>query len=155
MKAKWIGIVIVVVLVVGAAAGYGGYTLGMKAGQARAFSARNAFMQARGLNTGRPGGQAGTSAAFNPNNFASGEIKQVDGDTIQLSTAQEVLTVKLTDQTQIQKMATGTVSDLQVGERISVQGERAADGTLTARSIQIGGGFVPGVGLGTPPAGDQ
>ena len=99
------------------------------------------------------GGGGQGNAAFNPGNFASGEIKQVDGDTIRLSTATEVLTVKLNDQTEIQKTATGAVSDLQPGERITVQGERAADGTFTARSIQIGSGFGPGMGLGTPQAG--
>ncbi len=53
-----------------------------------------------------------------------GQVKSVDGATIQLSTAQDVLTVVTDDQTQIQKMGAGALSDVTVGERITVQGTR-------------------------------
>ena len=52
--------------------------------------------------------------------------------------------VLVTDQTQIQKQAQGSVSDIQIGERLVIQGTRGSDGTLTAQSIQIGRGPGPG-----------
>ena len=73
----------------------------------------------------------------------------MDGNTVQLSTANEVLKVTIGDQTQIQKMGDGSLSDISAGERITVQGTRKSDGTFTAQMIQIGA--APG---GAPPAGD-
>ena len=131
MKAKWIAVAAVVVIVVAAAAGFGGYSIGVSAGRSQALSARERFLQARGV-YGQ--GQGGASA----DNFAAGQVKSVNGDTIELSTAQSVLTVKLSPNTQIQKQATGSVSDLQAGERITVQGKKQADGSFLASSIQIG-----------------
>jgi hypothetical protein len=77
-----------------------------------------------------------------------GQVKQVDGNTVQLSTATEVLKVKIGVKTQIQKMGQGSLSDIQPGDRITVQGTRKSDGTFTAQMIQIGA--APG---GAPPAG--
>ena len=159
MKGKWIAIMVVCVVVVAAVVGFGSYTFGVKAGQAQALAARNQFVAQRGLGTngqtgtggqGTSGGQGG-ARQFNPDNFASGQVKQIDGNTIQLSTAQSVVTVKVDDRTRIQKMASGSLSDIQTGERITVQGTRGADGVMTAQSIQIGG-RLPGGGPNGQPA---
>ena len=68
-----------------------------------------------------------------------------------------MLTIKLTADTRIQKMDQGSLTDIQPGERITVQGSRGSDGSFAAQSIQIGaGGFggAPGAGgNGAPPAG--
>jgi hypothetical protein len=166
MKGKWIALIIVALVVVAAAGAFGGYATGVNAGKNQALAARNAFLADRGIGNGQggaafagqgsSGGQNG-GRQFDPNNFASGQVKQIDGNTIQLSTAQAVVTVKLNGQTQIQKMAAGAPSDIQTGERITVQGTRGADGVMTAQSIQIGGGLrggggpngQPGQGTGT------
>jgi Domain of unknown function (DUF5666) len=138
MNVKWAAIVVAIVVVVAAAAGFGGYTMGKNAGQAQALTARSAFLTARGAGgTGGTGG-AGGGRNIDPNTFASGQVKSISGDTVQLSTATDVLTVKLSSQTQIQKQATGAVSDIQPGERLTIQGTRAADGTFTAETVQIG-----------------
>jgi hypothetical protein len=173
MKLSAILISVLVVIVVAAAAAYGGYTLGNQAGFARASNSQANFFAARGGQGGTGGaagaggfggaaggtgtrGQGGTGGQFNPANFATGQVKQIDGNTVQLSTATEVLTVKINDQTQIQKTGTGTVGDLQPGERVVVQGTRGSDGTFTAQSVQIGrtGGGpppgAPGAPAGTP-----
>ncbi len=168
MSAKVIVIIVVVALVVGAAAGFGGYSYGVQAGLQQAQNIRNTFLAERGLGgnggQGGAGGQGGFAAGaqgtggnrqFNPNNFAAGQVKTISGNTIELSTAQTVVKVQLTDQTQIQKQASGTVSDIQPGERITVQGNRASDGTMTAQAIQIGGnrgagGGQSGQGAGRP-----
>ena len=151
MNVKWAAIVVLIAVVVAAAAAFGGYTMGKNAGAAQALAARNQFLAARGAGgtngTGGAGGFGGGAGGFgggaggrnfDPNSFAAGQVKSVSGDTIQLSTANEVLTVKLSSQTQIQKQTSGTISDIQPGERLIVQGARAADGTFTAQSVQIG-----------------
>ncbi len=163
MKIRWISIMAAVVIAVGAAAGIGGYTLGVKAGQSRAADIRSGFLAARGLggaqqgaagpDQGAPGPAAGGQpggAQFNSASFAMGQVKQIDGNTVQLSTATEVLKVKISDQTQIQMMGQGSLGDIQPGERITVQGTRASDGSFSAQMIQIGGS--PG-GAAPPPAG--
>ncbi len=163
MKTKWIPIIVALVIVVAAGAAFGGYTFGVKAGQAQAADVRAGFLAARGLGSqqgmagpsqggaGFPGaGASGQSGGLQANvaNFAAGQVKQVDGSTIQLSTATEVLKVKIGDRTQFQKMGQGSISDIQPGERITVQGARASDGSFTAQMIQIGSG----PGGGAPPA---
>ena len=156
MKAKTIVVAVILLVVAAGAAGFGGYTVGKKAGQQSALAARNAFLQARGGQPqgrgppagGAPQGQVG--GGFDSGNVANGEVKQVDGDTLLLSTAQEVMTVHLTGDTEIRTMATGTVADLVAGERVTVLGERGDDGSMTARSIQLGGGFGPALGAGLP-----
>ena len=160
MKGKWIAVIVVSVIVIGAAAGFAGYTAGVNTGKTQALAARNAFLAERGIGSsqgaaafngqGFNGGQNG-GRQFNPNNFTAGQVKQIDGNTIQLSTAQSVETVKVDDQTQIQKMGAGSLSDIQTGERITVQGARGSDGVMTAQSVQIGGRF-PGGGPNGQPA---
>lgn len=154
MKAKWIAAVAGIVIVVAALVGFGGYSLGVKAGQAQALTARTRFFADRGVGgngQGAVGGQGG-AGQFGSDNFASGQVKQIDGNTIQLSTAQNVLTVKLTDQTQIEKMATGSPSDIQPGERITIQGTKGSDGVFTAQTIQIGGRLGGGGAPSAPAA---
>ncbi len=137
MKAFVIGIVMVVIA---AAAGIGGYMYGTNTATAQAAAARSRFFADRG---GVPGGTPGAAGQgnFNPANFANGTVKSISGNTIQLSTAQNVLTVTISDQTQIRKQVTGTTADITTGERITIQGQTNSDGTMTAQTIQIGGGF--------------
>jgi hypothetical protein len=156
MNAKWAAIVAVIVVIVAAVAGFGGYTAGKSAGVAQAAAIRNNFFAARGGGQGGQGGSGGQGARnFNPDNFATGQVKSISGDTIQLSTATDVLTVKLNDKTQIQKQAQGTVNDIQTGERLVIQGQRASDGTLTAQTIQIGRGPGPGGNGGSRGSNDN
>jgi Domain of unknown function (DUF5666) len=156
MKGKWIALIVVGLIVIGALAGFGGYTAGVNAGKSQALAARDTFLAQRGIGSGQVGGAfngqgTGGGRQFNPENFAAGQVKQIDGNTIQLSTAQSVVTVKVSDKTQIQKMASGSLSDVQTGERITVQGTRGTNGVMTAQSIQIGGRF-PGGGPNGQPA---
>ena len=145
MNGKWLAMVTLAVVVLAVAAGVGAYAYGKNVGQAQGADIRARFFQDRGIGvTGGAVGQGNSAQGFNPNNFAIGEVKQVGADTIELSTPTEVLQVKVGSDTQIQKMASGSVSDIQPGERITVQGVRAADGTLTAQSIQIGRGPAAG-----------
>ena len=81
------------------------------------------------------GGQAGPGRGI-----AFGTVDHVDGKTLYLTGAngqQEKVT--LTDQTQILKQAPGSAADLTAGARVTVQpqGQPAADGTVTAATVQI------------------
>jgi hypothetical protein len=136
MNIKRILVTAAIGIVVAGAAGFGGYSIGLKTGQTQTANTRAAFLASRGQN-----GAAGQTGGANNANFAMGQVKTIDGNTVQLSTANEVLTVKLTDKTTIQKTGTGTVADIKTGERITVQGARGTDGAMTADRVQIGGGI--------------
>ena len=77
----------------------------------------------------------------------TGTIKSINGDTIQVSTALSVTTVNLAAATTVLQTTPATTADLQVGQQVTVRGQRDAAGTVTATTIQV----VPaGVNLGGP-----
>lgn len=76
----------------------------------------------------------------------TGQVKSVAGNTLQISTAQDVTTAQLSDATQIEKTVIGTPADLQPGTRVVVTGERDSDGNITASRITILNGELPGPG---------
>ncbi|MBI4671125.1 MAG: hypothetical protein HY741_05595 [Chloroflexi bacterium] len=87
---------------------------------------------------GQFGGTFGSG--FNPaqvgNCVARGEIKSVNGDTVEISTANSVVTVKVNDQTLISKTDRGTLADLQPGDRVTVFSKETGD-SPTASTIQL------------------
>lgn len=74
-------------------------------------------------------------------------MKALQGDTLTLSTAQDVTSVKLSEDTVIQKTVTGSLEDLQTGVRVMVAGERNDDGSIDAAQITI----LPGDPIRTNP----
>ena len=154
-----IALVAIAVLAVGAGAFYGG----MKYGQNQLLKNPTALMQAmRGQ-----GGQDG-QGGFGPNDGGTGRqqqggitgtggnimgtVESIDGSTIKVTTQDATVVVQTTDTTLIQRTATAKVSDLQVGEQVTVAGTKNTDGSYTARSIRSGmtmpaGGPAPS---GTP-----
>jgi hypothetical protein len=89
-------------------------------------------------NTGAAGaaGAAGQGGA----RVTVGTVAGVDGKTLTVTGANnQQIKVNVADQTQINKEAPGTLADLVNGARVAVQaqGQPAADGTITAASIQI------------------
>ena len=90
---------------------------------------------------GSANAQGGAAAA---GNFAAGQVKSINGNDLEISTATEVTKVKLTDKTQIQKTVSGAPSDIKTGERVVVQGSKGADGAIEASSIQLGAGRFGG-----------
>lgn len=95
----------------------------------------------------------------------SGTITAVDGSTVTVESSDEsgtTYTVETSDDTTITEQVEGSLDDLAVGDNVSVMGETADDGSITARSITDGGdeavaGFGGGPGgggqMGTPPEG--
>ncbi len=96
----------------------------------------------------RPGGGQFGGGGFGGGNFggfggaqvgncvARGQIKAVNGDAVEISTADKVVTVKVNDATVITKTDRGTISDLQVGDRVTVFSQETGD-TPTASGIQL------------------
>jgi len=66
-----------------------------------------------------------------------GQVKSINGNVLTLSTAQNVITVNLSDSTQFLKSVTAAFSDLQPGDRVMVSGQRDSKGDITASEITI------------------
>jgi hypothetical protein len=119
--------------------GFGGrFTQNRNGGQTNGqFGQGNAQTQQRqgGQNEGAFGGQFGDFAQLG-NCVARGQIKSVNGNTIEISTANSVVTVKVNDQTLISKTDRGTIADLQPGDRVTVFSKETGD-SPTASTIQL------------------
>lgn len=76
---------------------------------------------------------------------ATGQIKNIEGDVITLSTAENVTTVNLSEDTVITKMETVSLADLEPGMRILVSGQRNKDGNIAAAQIQVIDETMPGM----------
>ena len=117
--ARTILIALVVAIVVGGAAAYGGYKMGDTAGFERANLVRQQFAQTR---QGGQGGQ-GQGASGTGGNRAfelQGVVKSVNGNTMTVTVGQRDVTVTLTDKTQFLKSVSGTRTDLAAGARVMV-----------------------------------
>jgi hypothetical protein len=116
-------------------------------------------LQAGGGGAGAAGGAAGAQGGQQAARVTAGTVERVDGQTVVLAAAQggQATRVNVTGQTQILKQAAGTTADLTPGSNVTVQaqGQPAADGTLTAATIMIGGAGGPGGALIQRPAGAQ
>jgi len=129
---KTIGIILGVIVLcaaVGAGAFYGGTVYERQ----QAANVRSAFLNGRG---GAGGGGGGGGGGFGGGGVF-GTVKSISGNTLQISTPQNVTTVSLSDATTVMKTITGTVSDIQVGDIITVRGMPDSSGTVAADSIQV------------------
>lgn len=89
----------------------------------------------RGNFTGSVNGQrARAGAGFTQGSILSKSDKSL---TVKLAAGGSEI-VFLADSTQIMKSATGTIADLNVGENVVVSGTANTDGSITARTIQLG-----------------
>lgn len=140
-----------VVVLMGAAGGVG-FALGHQAGAASARAQLEQFIAERSGGTVggsmlprqgdvNGGGQfvRGTPAPgqMQMRGGLTGVIDKVTDDSVQVTLRNQTFTVRLNSQTQIYKNTNGTLADLEPGGTILITGENAADGSLTARSIQI------------------
>lgn len=72
-----------------------------------------------------------------------GEVKSIKGNVLTISTAQDVTTVNLTEDTMIVKSVEGTADDLQTGMRVTVTGETDKDGKINASQVTIVNADLP------------
>lgn len=142
MKKNILWVALAVVLIAGA--GVGGYFYGVEQGKAQAASVRERFIAER-FGTAQPNGQTAPGQFFQGQEAtgrgalgrgATGTVKQIQGDTILVSTATQELKVRVTADTRITMMTQGNISDLKVGDRIVIGGQTQGD-TMTATQIQI------------------
>ena len=142
MKTVVISAIVALIVVV---TGVGAFFVGDNYGQQQAQNIRNDFLRARqggqGTPNGTPGqtgqnGQGGAAGQFG-RPVASGTVKSVTGNTL-VVTQQDGTTVTVTvdSQTAIQKTASGTIADIQPGERVTVSSDQPGS-NVTARSIQL------------------
>ena len=135
-KIGWVIVILIALVAVGAGGFYGGTAYAANAAQ-QASNVRAQFLDGRG---GVAGAGTGTTNGAGGAGFGGGvvgTIKSISGDTIQVSTAQNVTTVTLSGATTIQKSVTASTADLQVGQQITVRGQRDASGNVAATSIQL------------------
>ena len=152
--------------------GAGGYFYGVTVGETRATDIRSRFIQDRGL-AGQAGaggngaaasgqgagaaqgGAGGAAAQFGGGGQGTfGSVKSIEGNVIEVSTAQAVVKVTVPEGARIQETVQQpmSLSDLKPGANIVVQGDRDAQGNVTARTINL----VPqGVGGGQGGQGGQ
>ncbi len=129
---KLLPIFIIAILVVGVGTFFGG----MKYGESKTvLSNQNRFQQA---NIGANVGARGTMKVSGNGNFLAGEIISKDDKsiTVKLNNGGSKI-VFLSESTQVQKTASGTIDDLIVGEQATITGTTNSNGSVTAQSIQI------------------
>jgi hypothetical protein len=133
--AKKIIPIIIILIITGAGAFYGGMKYEQSKSPSSKFSSQNfqnlSQEQRQQLLQGRTGRGIGA-------NFLSGEI---------ISKDEKSLTLKLPDgstkivffsgSTQISKATEGTIDDIEIGKQIMVSGEQNSDGSYTAKTIQL------------------
>jgi len=143
MRGRW-GIIlgaVAALVIVGAGSFYGGIAF-QRSQQA---SAQARFFAARG---GRPGAEGFAGGGFLGGAFPGagegsgsrgvfGTVKSIDGDTLLVSTAQDVTTVKLADSTVVEQMTPTDRSALKPGQQVTVRGQRDNTGAVTAVTLQI------------------
>lgn len=133
MAKKILPIVIVVILV-----GVGAFYGGMKYDQSKAAANLSANFQNRQMAGSGTGSRNGTFGNRSGGGFVTGEIISKDDKSI---------TVKLqdggskiifySDSTELDKFVSGTPNDLEVDKTIIVNGKANSDGSITAQSIQL------------------
>lgn len=123
---------VILVLVVGGGAFYGG----MKYGQSTASKSSNQVAGARQF--GANGTGARMRGGANGGGFITGDVIKQDANsvTVQLATGGTKI-IFITDKTTIVKSTPGAITDLAVGKRVSANGTNNPDGSIAAQQIQI------------------
>jgi hypothetical protein len=138
MKSNQIIATLVLLVVVGAAAFFGG----VKFQQLRTVSQ---FGQRTGLNTQGMMGRNAGNATGQANRGQAAGFRQTTGEIISID--DKSMTVKLTDgsskivlfsdTTTVNQATAATKTDLKVGTKVAVMGDQNTDGSVTGRNIEI------------------
>ena len=134
MKNNWI-LTIVIVIIVGAGAFYGG--MQYEKSKAAANTGGSQYAQG-GQFQGGANGQAGGRFGGRRGGFGNATIGQI--------TSQDANSITISSSTKITKMNTASQSDLTTGTRVAAIGTTNSDGSVTAQNIQINPMFRPGQG---------
>jgi len=147
---------IVVVLAVAGASFYGGMIYGKSQAQT-SFAARRqgGFPGGTGANGQFPAqGQQGAVGRVAGQGGIFGQITSIGNGVLVIKDNNGKETqVKVTDTTLIEKQASVKLADLATGDTVIISGSTGADGTITARSVQVAPAGRFGVGApGATPA---
>jgi hypothetical protein len=81
-------------------------------------------------------GRGGAGGALQTlNSSPSGQITAIDGNTITIQARTGSEKINVSSGTTIQKLATGSLSDLKVGDSIVASGSRGSDGSFNATAV--------------------
>ncbi len=154
-------IAIIVVLAIAGGSFYGGTVYGKNQAQASFAAAarqRGGFPGAA-VGTLTPGGgqRGGQLQSAAQGGALVGQITEIgDGVMVIRDNNGREVRVKVTDTTLIEKQASVTLADLATGETVFISGSTVADGTITARAVQVAPpgrfGMMGGLPGGTPNA---
>ncbi|MCX6725793.1 MAG: hypothetical protein NT052_00545 [Candidatus Shapirobacteria bacterium] len=137
---------IVIAIIVGVLGFYGGIQYQKR--QKTSFTAgigRTARQGSSNSNTQ----QAITRQGNNTNRPVSGEITNIDNNTITIKSQDgSSKIIVYSGSTTVNKTSEGSKEDLKIGEQTMIIGTEGSDGTMTAKSISIGGSFI-GIGMPT------
>ncbi len=130
---KQLAIGLAVLLAVGGSSFYGG----LKYGESKAAPAGARF-QVFGQGAQRGGASAGTQQRANRGGgFVSGDIMSVDDKSLTIKSRDGgSRIILLSGSTEVSKFSAGALSDLQVGDSVTVTGKTNTDGSITAQTIQ-------------------
>lgn len=149
MKRKTLFIWLAVVIVLGGAIGgafAGGMAIGNSQGQEEAdqeLQSQLESLQSRFEARGIPEGASRSGFGGLPGRGGTpGIVDKVEGNIITLNTTEGIVRVIIVDDTSIQKMGEGSLSDILPGQSITVSGERQEDGSIEATSILVTPGFI-------------
>lgn len=122
---------IVLALLIGGGAFYGGMTYAKAGGPARAGNFTGQFM-------GGTANRTGGAAARTGGGFTAGQIISKDATSITIKMQDgSTKIVLIGDSTQVMKSANGTIADLSTGITVTITGTTNSDGSVTAQSVQI------------------
>lgn len=150
-------VTLILVLVVGGAAFFGGVkyqeNASLKAEKSQytnPFSGRSQFQNMRNGNTKNSTTQTGVGEKRMGNGQLTGEITSVDSSSITVkSNDGSSKIILISDKTTISKASTGQISDLKVGEKVAVFGTPNTDGSVIGSSVQLNP-VTPNMPSGTP-----
>lgn len=130
-KNKTIILAIVIIIV----SFYGGYTYGKNVTSNRATGQ---LISANGMTANRPQNGMGIRGGMRNSGFTGGEIIAKDEKSITVKLPNGGSTIILfSPSTSIQKSTTGSATDLNIGEQVTVTGNTNSDGSISAQSVQI------------------
>jgi len=97
-----------------------------------------------GQEVGRPQAPGGIDAldGFPGGEGISGTVQEIEGNVVILSTSEGTTDVLVSDETSIQNVCEGSLSDITIDKMVTVSGSQKEDGSIEAANIFIIPGFV-------------
>src|SRR5665647_556827 len=138
MNKKNIIIGVILVVLMGCGVFYGGMQYGTSKTRAAQAASRGNFSGGNGGQRGPQGGQNGGSRSGGGAGFINGDILSKDDTSITVKSQDgSSKIIFFSDSTTIGKTTDGSIADLNMGQRVMVNGKANSDGTIAAQNIQI------------------